>query len=120
MPAASVVTWSSGGAELAGVPGQRGADPWRQERGAGPGVRGRAGVEPDGQGSGGAPVHGARGQARHRLPGGEAVTVGWSADSRGHANVQCNAAAGSFGQRCSDHQKPPHGSDIRAVQCIGL
>lgn len=67
------MTWSSGGAKLAGVPGQRGADPGRQERGAGPGVRGRARVEPDGRGGGGAPVHGAPGQARHRLPGGEAV-----------------------------------------------
>jgi len=64
-----------GGAQLAGVPGQRGADPGGEERGAGAGVRGRAGVEPDGRRGGGAPIHGAPGQARHRLPGGEAVTT---------------------------------------------
>ena len=65
----------SGGAQLAGVPGQRGADPGGEERGAGAGVRGRAGVEPDGRRGGGAALHGAPGQARHRLPGGEAVTT---------------------------------------------
>lgn len=68
----------SGGSELAGVPGQRGADPWRQERGAGHGVRWRAGVEPVGPGSGGAAVHGPRGEAGHRVPGGEVVKrPGW-------------------------------------------
>jgi hypothetical protein len=57
------------------MPGQRGADPGRQERGAGAGVRRRAGVEPDGAGGGGAEVHGAGGEARHRVPGGEAVKI---------------------------------------------
>jgi hypothetical protein len=68
-------TWPPGGAELAGVPGQRGADPGRQERRAGAGVRWRSRVEPGARRGGGAPVHGAPGQARHRLPGGEAVTT---------------------------------------------
>jgi hypothetical protein len=57
------------------MPGQRGADPGRQERGAGEGVRRRAGVEPDGAGGGGAAVHGAGGEARHRVPGGEAIKI---------------------------------------------
>ena len=117
MPAASVVTWSSGGAELAGVPGQRGADPWRQERGAGTEVGGRAGVEPDGRGGGGAPVHGAPGQARHRLPGGEAVTVGRSADSHRACRI-CNATQQlGLGVLDTAAQRTPHGGDIRAVQC---
>lgn len=64
----------SGGAQLAGVPGERGADPGGEERGAGAGVRGRPGVEPGGGGGGRAPCHGAPGEARHRLPRREAVT----------------------------------------------
>jgi len=80
------------------VPGQRGADPWRQERGAGPGVRRRAGVEPHGRRGGGAPVHGAPGEARHRLPGGEAVSGRFSWEFWSPPLI-----------------RKPHGSDTRPV-----